>query len=540
MKLYTKDYVKFKLLDENGLTVKEVVGVEHVKRALPGDEVDEQCNIIKRAEHPLIVGIVHLQSKTKYGMTSRGVTIYLFEPLNKAYPLMIIGSTEKDTSTNVIALARFEVWENYSKYPRASMVSIVGPCGDLTVERESLLLRYSPWKYPKAFEISPAYNEALRKRSLLKGFTFNIDPPGCEDVDDIFTLEKLDANNWALTVSITDVATAIEAGSVLDFYAQKVGQSLYPTGASPKHMLPPKLSTKELSLLPDKERNCISLRSVWSTTFGTQVGESQFILTRASVDKAYTYAEAQEEEREEFKVLKHITQAIAKKSLPTSEELVEALMIYYNNEVGKVLKKANTGILRSHSAPDQERLERWEAIDPTLRMLAYSAATYVPGHKEALHWGLGLDNYAHASSPLRRYADLYNQRCLLKILDGGSGLETSEMICAGLNQLQKDAKSFERDSFFLHALADTRWRPVHATLLEIKEEKQAIQCWVPSWNRIIRVRCSLLDGSIKPRDGSQPFTVSVGQTVYLSYHIQWQNARWKDKIIFSVSSTPPS
>jgi hypothetical protein len=173
-------------------------------------------------------------------------------------------------------------------------------------------------------------------------------------------------------------------------------------------------------------------------------------------------------------------------------------------------------------------------------MLAYSAATYVPGDKQALHWGLGLDNYAHASSPLRRYADLYNQRCLLKILQGESALETREVTCTGLNQLQKDAKSFERDSFFLHALADTRWRPVHATLLEVNEKKQAIQCWVPSWNRVIRVRCSLLDGSIKPRDGSQPFTIAVGQTVYLSYHIQWQNARWKDKIIFSVSSTPPS
>ena len=540
MKLYTKDYVKFKLLDENGLIVKEVIGVEHVKRALPGDEVDEDCNIIKRAEYPLIVGIVHLQSKTKYGMTSRGVTIYLFEPLNKAYPLMIVGSTEKGVTTNMIGLARFEAWEDGSKYPRVSLVNMVGPCGDLMVERESLLLRYSPWKYPKVFEISSGYGEALKKRPLLKGFTFNIDPPGCEDVDDIFTIEKLDSDNWALTVSITDVATAIEAGSILDLYAQKVGQSLYPTGASPKHMLPPKLGTKELSLLPNKQRNCISLRSVWSTTFGVHIGEPQFILTRASVDKAYTYAEAQEEGREEFKVIKHITQVIAKKSLPTSEELVEALMIYYNNEVGKALKKANTGILRSHSAPDQERLERWESIDPILKMLSYSAATYVPGHIEALHWGLGLDNYAHASSPLRRYADLYNQRCLLKIIRGESVLETSEMTCISLNCLQKDAKSFERDSFFLHALADTRWRSVHATLLEVSEEKQVIQCWVPTWNRVIRVRCSLTERFVTPRDGSASFTVTVGQTVYLSYHIQWQNARWKDKIIFSVSSTPPS
>jgi len=540
MKLYTKDYIKFKFLDENGISIKEIIGVEHVKRALPGDEVDEDGTLIKRVEQPPIVGIVHLKSKTKYGMTSRGVPIYLFEPLNKAYPLMIVGSTEKGATTNMIGIAKFEEWKEESKYPRASLINMIGPCGDLTVERESLLLRYSPWKYPKNFEISPGYNAALKKRPFLKDFTFNIDPPGCEDVDDIFTLEKLDVDIWALTVSITDVATAIEEDSILDLYAQKVGQSLYPAGASPKHMLPPNLSTKELSLLPEKERNCISLKSVWSTTFGTQLGEPQFILTRASVDKAYTYDQAQEEDREEFKVLKHITQAIAKKSLPSSEEVVEALMIYYNNEVGKVLKKANTGILRSHSAPDQKRLERWEGIDPTLRMLAYSAATYVPGHTEAFHWGLNLNNYAHASSPLRRYADLYNQRCLLKILQGESAPQTSERICIGLNQLQKDAKSFERDSFFLHALANTRWRPVHATVLEILEEKQTIQCWVPTWNRVIKIRCDIVNHFVTPRDGSEGFTIQIGGTVYLNYHIQWQNARWKDKIIFNITSTTPS
>ena len=534
MKLYTKDYIKFKLLDETGLSVKEFIGVEHAKHALPGDEVDEDCTLIKRAEHPPIVGILHLQSKTKYGMTSRGFPVYLFEPLNKAYPIMIAGSNEKGATTNMIAVAKFESWEPDSKYPRASVMNIIGPCGDLSVEREALLLRYSPWKYPKTYEISTAYSVALKNRHTLKGFTFNIDPPGCEDVDDVFTIERVNDSTWILTISITDVATAIEDGSSLDLYAQKVGQSLYPSGAKPKHMLPPSLSTSTLSLLPAHQRNCISLRIQWLSITG-ELSTPEFILTRASVDKAYTYDEAQEEEREEFKILKQITEQIAGKILESSEEWVETLMIFYNKKVGKLLKHFNTGILRSHATPDKERLERWTAIDPTLKMLAYSAATYVPGDTASSHWGLGLDEYAHASSPLRRYADLYNQRCILKIIDHTDLDKTTLSDCNTLNTLQKDAKSFERDMFFLHALAEVRWRPVHATLLEIQHEKQAIQCWVPTWNRVIRVRCSLDGDKITPRDNSEPFVVAVGQTIYLNYHVQWQNARWKDKIVFNIS-----
>jgi len=49
------------------------------------------------------------------------------------------------------------------------------------------------------------------------------------------------------------------------------------------------------------------------------------------------------------------------------------------------------------------------------------------------------------------------------------------------------------------------------------------------------VRCSLDGDKITPRDNSEPFEVTVGQTIYLNYHVQWQNARWKDKIVFNIS-----
>lgn len=528
MKLYTKDYVRFKII-EGGICVKEFDGVENAYKSLPGDDVSIDGKLIKRIDHPPLVGVVHLQSKIKYGMTTRGYPIYLFEPLNKAYPLMIVGSSEKGATTNMLGLAKFESWTE--KYPRANLIRMLGSCGDPGVEAESLLLRYSPWAHPKTFDISPGYTNALETRPLIEGFTFNIDPPGCQDVDDVFTITKTD-DGYTLTISITDVATAIEEGSTLDLYSQKVGQSLYPPEKEPKHMLPPALSTKELSLGVAQLRNCISLRLECDSK---KILKTEWLLAKVAVDNAYTYEMAQNDTGQQMYILKSIVEIVSGKAVSTSEEWVETLMIYYNKEAGKLLKTNSTGILRSHSAPDQERLLRWEAIDPSLSKLAYSSATYCPSESSTTHWGLGLSDYTHASSPLRRYADLYNQRCIIAILEGRSIVKNPLGLCCDLNALGRNAKSFERDIFFLRAL--TEKGSVKAKLLEVQEEKQTLQLWVPTWNRVVRMKCPIKDMIIYPKDTSEPFTISIGQTVNLSYYVQYQNARWKDKIVFNIDNS---
>ena len=525
MKLFTKDYVRFQVHDD-GQCIKEFTGIEQAAKALPGDEVSAEGALLQRIEHPPIVGIVHLQSKTKYGMTGRGFSIYLFEPINKGYPLMIVGCSEKNAMSNMIGLAKFESWLPGSKYPRANLIRLLGACGDPDAEAESILLRYSPWPYPKNVTLSPNYESELLKRPLIEGYTFNIDPPGCQDVDDVFTVSQSESNReWSLTISITDVASAIEEGSPLDLHAKRVGQSLYPLGSEPKHMLPPSIGTDALSLGVDKIRNCISVCMKWSEDLG-ELLSSDIILAKTKVDRAYTYREAQEETRDELKTLKTMACYLAKRDLLTSEEWVEALMIHYNNQIGIFLKSHSTGILRSHPEPDEEKIRRWTSIDPCLEKLAYSAATYCSSLSavESMHWGLGLTDYTHASSPLRRYADLYNQRCVLAIIHGMDKIYPSEELCKDLNFLGKNAKSFERDMFFLQALSESPDPTVTGTVVEITDEK--LQVWVPAWNRLVRVK--------KDMDLDEE-EIRVSQKVQLSYYVQYQNARWKDKIVFSLS-----
>jgi len=292
-------------------------------------------------------------------------------------------------------------------------------------------------------------------------------------------------------------------------------------------MLPPSIGTDALSLGEGKLRNCISLVIKWSEDLG-QLLSSNIILATTKVDKAYTYREAQDETRDELKTLKTMACYLAKRDLLTSEEWVETLMIYYNNEIGSFLKSHSTGILRSHPQPDEEKIRRWTAIDPSLEKLAYSAAIYSSSSSgsDSLHWGLGLIDYTHASSPLRRYADLYNQRCVLAVLiEGRSKIYASEELCKDLNFLGKNAKSFERDMFFLQALSENPDPSVTGTVVEVKSEKLLI--WIPAWNRLISVK----------RDADLDEEIHISQKVRLSYYVQYQNARWKDKIVFNLSLT---
>ena len=533
MTLETKDYLNFHIINEDGDCIKTIEGVQSIIPALPGDKVMECGTFLRRTEHPHIVGILHLQSKVRYGMTSKGKPIYLFEPINKAYPLMIAGCGEKGYNTNVIAVVMFEAWDKGSKFPRASLQRIIGPCGDLEVEKEMLLLRYSPWPLPKKAEISPRYVEQLERRPLIEGYTFNIDPPGCEDVDDVITISKVSDTNWKLTISITDVATAIEEGTPLDMYAKKVGQSLYPEGKEPKHMLPPSISTRELSLLRGHYRNTISLTISWSSETGIETTKMQ--CAKVMVDDAYTYKQAQNGKREEFQVLRKIVNDLAKKPRETSEEWVETLMIYYNAEVGKILKSAGLGILRHHSEPDMEKFTTLSAIDPMLEKMAFSAASYVTSDVQGRHWGLDTDDYAHASSPLRRYADLYNQRCLLSILkiNDTKIIQNSKMLCRQLNMLQKNSKGFDRDEFFITTLAKAKQPVLEPMVIEINQEKQFVKLWVKEWNRIVRIKTLVCDGYVEAKDGTR-ISVKLKEKVKLTYHVNYEKAQWKDKIIFGM------
>ena len=172
--------------------------------------------------------------------------------------------------------------------------------------------------------------------------------------------------------------------------------------------------------------------------------------------------------------------------------------------------------MRKHSAPKKEMLERMATLGKIgMEMYCYESAQYcLASDNDTTHYGLNKGAYAYATSPIRRYCDMINQRILKDIILGTSvAIEPTQDCVNELNRRQKQAKAFSRDMFFMRIVNHTD--PVNGYVIERCSIKTKL--WIPTWRRVITLREVL------------PETTNL-------YSIKWysniQIPRWKDRIVF--------
>ena len=181
-------------------------------------------------------------------------------------------------------------------------------------------------------------------------------------------------------------------------------------------------------------------------------------------------------------------------------------MILYNTKAGEMLKEKGQGVLRAHSEPQMEKLAQWTAF-PELAFMAYESATFVDASQDAFHYGLNTV-YAYASSPIRRYCDLVNQR-VLKGIEPINPPNIDE-----LNRRQKQAKKFSRDLFFMTELKGSE---VAGTVVSTSEG--SFKVYVPAWKRIVKVK-TLEAPAVKTQ-------------VQLTWYHDMKSPNWKERIVFA-------
>ena len=218
-----------------------------------------------------------------------------------------------------------------------------------------------------------------------------------------------------------------------------------------------------------------------------------------------------------------------------SHKWIEAAMKFYNIQAAKLLKAKGLGVLRSHKAPDVEKLESYTSVDPSLAFLAYNAAIYVSGpYDESVnHWGLGETAYTHATSPIRRYADLVNQRALKCILFSVKSNSETLISCDRLNAAAKAGKQHDRDYVFLKVLKQQPTGVVGGTVIEIRNEK--ISVYVKEWSLIVKLKYKMTAGGLfLTKDESGTFSLLTGQEVKVAYHSNFLLRSWKRRIILNL------
>jgi exoribonuclease R len=224
-----------------------------------------------------------------------------------------------------------------------------------------------------------------------------------------------------------------------------------------------------------------------------------------------------------------------------SHKWIEAAMKFYNIQAAILLRASQTGLLRSHEAPDQAKLDSLLKVGPELKFLAYNSAMYVPAdHADPHHYGLEATLYTHATSPIRRYADLVNQRSIKFIISG----KTSEIIPvppsmpAHLNARAKLAKCHDRDLVFVRALRSEK-RQVSGKILSMvaKDSIIKLSVYVNEWQQLVKIKYIASPDepdTILSKDEKTKLTISIGQSVAVHYFADMTARNWKRRMILRI------
>jgi exoribonuclease R len=516
--LQTNNYIDFEIVDPvSGAVQDSWTGATRALRCLPGDKVCATQGLLERAEHEL-VGVLHLTSKYMYGMTSRNIPLYLCEPLNKGYPCFRVACKEKDRSQNLLVAFAFESWDSDSELPRGSLRSVFGPVEDIVAEKKALAHLSCPYSAPKS-DPAPDFLVAPDRLELSHG-TFNIDPPGCKDIDDVLTLLKNQDDSWTAAITIADVSESVYRNSKPFIMAKKIAATTYQDGVAVRPMFHPSISEDACSLLPGKQRYGLSLLFDWSLEHG--ISNPQFKKTLIVNQESYTYESIYESKTVPLDILAGIASSIAGRVVLDSHEWIEHYMLFYNTQAAKLLSQIGLGILRIHDAPVQEKSKLLEAIDPSLKFLAYSSALYAPVTTSSRHFGLDRDLYCHASSPIRRFADLVNQYIIKAHLSSESlpfQHDEIQQLVNWLNKRQRILASAERDYAFLKAVSSSPSSQIEGRILWTEAAFTFV--WIPSWQTTIRLP-------------AQPL-LTPGATVTIHYYCDRRKAKWKERLITTYS-----
>jgi hypothetical protein len=482
MRVHIQHWIKgpYTLLSDDGSAVTKNEPV--TQKWLPGDHVDADGRVLERCGTQTIIGIVNFVNRTGYGFSPRGAALYMFHPFQESYPPFLVASKTKYTE-NYIASVSFEHWND--KWPRGGIQRLLGPVGARDIETAAL--RMSVMIKGDDAVMGCCVSEADYDCSTWDR-VFNIDPSGCVDVDDVFAWRVRDGVT-EFAIAIADVAAMVPEGSALDDLAYERGTTFYDDGMAVVPMLPEALSTKAASLRADGVRRPVVALVYRLNDDNGEIEHVGFRRCMMTVTRAYTYESIMGDRNTCFTLIAFLMDVLGRDIDRTeSHAWVEAAMVEYNRRAACVLRDARVGVMRVHNGT---AVGEWNTLAAAtgcreVGFFGYAAGAYVCGGTDCDvgHVGLGLDMYTHASSPLRRYADLYNQRWLVALCCGAVRpvVLRSPVVMNGRSAL---AKAFDRDAWFLRHL-DTAGITVVDGWALVDKGNGVWSVYVPAWKRRVR------------------------------------------------------
>jgi ribonuclease R len=316
------------------------------------------------------------------------------------------------------------------------------------------------------------------RRDLRDLYTFTIDPTTSKDFDDAISI-SFENDIYTVGIHIADVSYYIKKDSELDKYAKMKMNSVYLNGDT-VHMLPTILSNNLCSLVPNQDRNAVTVMAKFDKN-GNQI-DYEIFRSKINSKKRYTYQDVRKQINEltlddhlrnlyNFITSKYpetllqfnmpiVNISINDSKTPEKIELedydmshimIEKCMILANEIVAEDLNNKNLFFpYRCHPEPSKEQLEKYQIQKNYADNYLYQEIIKIKSYKNAYyssnnisHYGLSSNKYCHFTSPIRRYVDIVVHRVLL----GESVYSQEEIneICEKANNLETEAFKAEME-----------------------------------------------------------------------------------------------
>ncbi len=374
--------------------------------------------------HKNIPGV--LQLSTPYGRDGKK-RLYKCVPANPRLPIFIIPYENKDVgfSKNVrdtFITFCFVHWKD--KFPVGMVMSTIGPVDSLENICKYEIICAGLNHSIRAF--SAAAQQAIREpreptsKDLIcpdvADIVYTIDPADCMDNDDAYSICQLPSGDWQITLYIANVALGLDKLAIWDKFSQRISTIYLPTDRIP--MIPQFLSENIMSLRagnPPTPTHFLKFTVDASTGI---IGDVEFGAKSVIIRRNWIYDEPELLTDHDYIMLETACRKMwgVRKyvdEIRDSHDVVAYLMLLFNNVAAKHLALQGIGVFRCATATPQIRSSIPVEIRQFVRGWTSSGGKYVAGEASP-HELIGLDEYVHITSPLRRLPDLLNQIAIQK------------------------------------------------------------------------------------------------------------------------------
>jgi len=386
----------------------------------------------------IFLGILQLDSMTKYGSNKSGVPYYLCKSVGSDGEYFYVASAKKERKKMYVRI-RFLEWRKDKKFPMGQILDYLGNVGEEEVEYE--MLRYlhevdfSSYKMRKKIE---------EEEGEIDFEVFSIDPEGSKDIDDAFSFQETETH-YEIGVHIANPSMFFDSAEWKDILEERVCTVYMPHRRC--NMLSNEISENYASLIEGKRRRTITIMyKIRKSDFLIEFKiEEKWVRNR----KNYVYEDVdrmilkKKWDSKDIQKMFEVSKSYFKMDKMDSHQFVEKWMIEANHDVAShcIYNFGSKTILRvcppiPHSELDEMDIQLKEYIKRG-EMKGAEYQYYEEGKYQG-HDILGYKEYTHFTSPIRRGIDFYIHLLL-------RGLDDITIDLNKVNERMRKMKKFDRN-----------------------------------------------------------------------------------------------